>query len=489
MQHAGGIFDTINDNYIPKSERDYFDRTRDFIYLDDIHKTYVDQQFILDGRNIPIHILSHIVQVGGDCDTIMNALIVLRQYKESPTTPLTTFDARLCVYIYKCIFTEDYFEPASYTTVDNYGVRIAQSIKEPELAQKLIKIIQSDIDLSIIVSWVHIVYLTASILFYVQINRFRTLLVSQLVCFLSMCKNDKYCMWHIIASLFIFDAVELHNMLFDDLLRKCNIDYLVYTSIIDQYVTIMCNKTVFIDDVKNLFDTMSGRKNCHDTIVLINACSTGNLDMVKNILLPQNIYSDSLHVTPLHASCINGHINIVNYLLNAQPSNAYLNGVTLNNETPIDYAVIGNHKQIINLLLARGGKVSDNTYDRYRYGMYIPDAIIDCVKDESIAHIEKIVKDCPIINYADTYRNTPIHMASLYGNFEGVKYLLDKGRMGRMGIDINIKNKSQDLPISMAIMGGHRDIVGLLLVSKTTLYYLSSYIKLYCRQHMFPSFY
>src|SRR3954447_23960420 len=91
---------------------------------------------------------------------------------------------------------------------------------------------------------------------------------------------------------------------------------------------------------------------------LHNAARAGDLARVKALLAAGASVAerDSLGGTPLHDAAWGGDLAIVQFLLDkgADPNAKHLES----NSTPLDYAVITNHRDVVELLLGRGAKLN-----------------------------------------------------------------------------------------------------------------------------------
>ena len=123
--------------------------------------------------------------------------------------------------------------------------------------------------------------------------------------------------------------------------------------------------------------------------------------------------------TPIHIASINGHLPIVEYLIEKQQVDIEIKGK--NKITPLHYACQYGHLPIVEYLISKGANI--------------------VAKDESGNYVIHYAAEgglLPIVQYLIEKQNidkdirgwkerTPLHVASIYNHIEVVKYLVSKG--------------------------------------------------------------
>lgn len=126
--------------------------------------------------------------------------------------------------------------------------------------------------------------------------------------------------------------------------------------------------------------------------------------------------------TLMHVYCAEGNTQVVKFLL-GHGATASILAVDENLRTPLHYACISGHKEIVNLL----------------------------------------IKDGAIVNALDTNGETPLHFATFYGHTEVVEALLDHKA------STNVCNKHNLSPLHYAAAGNYPDIIKKLFVANPEL--------------------
>lgn len=88
------------------------------------------------------------------------------------------------------------------------------------------------------------------------------------------------------------------------------------------------------------------------------AARTGDVSRVRELLAdrPRSVNAlGNADNTPLHYAALGGHREIVELLL---AHGALVNGVNRDGQTPLFFAVLGRHREVARLLLARGASMS-----------------------------------------------------------------------------------------------------------------------------------
>jgi ankyrin repeat protein len=178
---------------------------------------------------------------------------------------------------------------------------------------------------------------------------------------------------------------------------------------------------------------------------IYDAASSGDLVKVKALLKgkPSLVFdTDYGHATPLHAAAYEGHKDVAELLL---AKGADVNAKNIIGQTPLDLAAGNDHKDIMDLLMAH--KADVNIHDAAAGGyMKIVSAMIQ--------------QNPALLSSDDIYGNSPLHCAAARGHID-VSALLLANRA-----DVNAKDKGGSTPLHLAARNGHKDVVKLLLANK-----------------------
>ena len=198
---------------------------------------------------------------------------------------------------------------------------------------------------------------------------------------------------------------------------------------------------------------ITGTKDSEDEIGLFMAAVSGRIDMLEHLAeqgLNVNATDDGGR-TPLHYAALRGQFESVRTLLRlgGQKSMTMVAGRL---GTPLHQAVAEGHKDIVSFLLNEG--CSSNLVDSIGRSL-----IHFAVAYGRIDILEILVKHGGDLNMGDDEDQTPLHFAARRGQFESVRTLLRLG--GRKSMTI-VAGRS-GTPLHMAVAGGYKDIVSLLL--------------------------
>ena len=187
--------------------------------------------------------------------------------------------------------------------------------------------------------------------------------------------------------------------------------------------------------------------------VLHFAALCGQIHMIEMLAeqgLDVNI-GDNKGLTPLHAAAFNGKLESVRTLLRLGGSES-MTKVAGKHGTPLQLAVAGGHKDIVSLLLNEGCRI--NVVDSEGRSA-LPIAAL-CGQ---IHMIEMLAEQGLDVNIGDNKGLTPLHAAAFNGKLESVRTLL---RLGGSESMTKVAGKA-GTPLQLAVAGGHKDIVSLLL--------------------------
>ena len=152
---------------------------------------------------------------------------------------------------------------------------------------------------------------------------------------------------------------------------------------------------------------------------LIQACKTGDLKYVKNLLasgfnINQTLFNAKSSL--LHYASIFGHLESVKYLIK---KGANINAKNLQGTTPLHKAVFYKRNETAKYLIDQGAKINDQ----------------------------------------DSYKQTALHIAVEVEDLAMIKYLLDQGA------DLDIKDVQNETPLDLAKYKKNYDIIE--LITKT----------------------
>ncbi|CAI7722907.1 ankyrin-repeat protein, putative [Plasmodium vivax] len=194
---------------------------------------------------------------------------------------------------------------------------------------------------------------------------------------------------------------------------------------VDAYVDTF-RETLGDDLADDLTDHMADRFTDHlsDDITDLQpihlATKEGNLALVKKMLQAGtyiNSKTKTRQFTPLHLSASRGDIDAVRFLIE---NDADVNALSCDNETPLWCASISNHLNVCKYFLSHGA-LPNLTLGRKRY------------------------------------YDSPLHAASMMGNYEIAKLLIENGA------DVSCLDSNQLEPVHYASFEGHKGIVKLLI--------------------------
>ena len=185
--------------------------------------------------------------------------------------------------------------------------------------------------------------------------------------------------------------------------------------------------------------------------LMLSAAEAGNTKRLVSILeYVRNInFADDRNKTALHKAATKGHKEIVQLLLSKggslEDKDALLN-------TPLHNATCGGHTSTVELLLTKGASIEAMTESLNATPLHL------AAVGGHTSTVELLLSKGASIEARDTTKRTPLHQAAYYGHTSTVELLLSKGA--------SIEAMTEYLnstPLHVAALCGHTSIVELLL--------------------------
>jgi ankyrin repeat protein len=220
-----------------------------------------------------------------------------------------------------------------------------------------------------------------------------------------------------------------------------------------------------IEAVKKLQDAL-GMKD--PDISIHDAVRTGNIEAVKKHLAAGTDVNAKKDVwdepTPLHRAASEDHKEIAELLI---AKGADVNATDGIRRTPLHLATSWGHKELVALLIAKGADVNA-TDNRGRTPLEFPirmrdTEIINLIREHGGRTGEELKGGEPVVEATQSEPTTAkapdisIHQAAEDGNIEAVKQYLDGG------VDVNAKDKLGWTPMFYAAFSGRKEIAELLI--------------------------
>ncbi len=175
------------------------------------------------------------------------------------------------------------------------------------------------------------------------------------------------------------------------------------------------------------------------------AAKNGDLEKVKAFLRADPTLiskKDSYGATPLHWAAMNGHQEIVELLL---ANSAEVNLKVIDGTTPLITAAVFGHKNVVALLLANGADVNAKNND----GM----TPLHAAADKGYKEIaELLLANKADVNGRDKIGLSPLHYAAGYGHKDVAELLLASGA------SINNKDSQGATPLRLADFKGQKEV-------------------------------
>jgi ankyrin repeat protein len=149
----------------------------------------------------------------------------------------------------------------------------------------------------------------------------------------------------------------------------------------------------------------------------------------------------------LHYAARNGYRHLVEFLLD---NGADMSSINTKGFTPIEVAMMRDHRSIVKLLVAKGAEVS------IHIAVYLGEVDQVSYFIESGVHVDAMVKllvaEGADVGAKDKWGWTPLDSAAEAGHVEIAELLIDKGA------DVNSRSNFGKTPLIKAAQGGHKAV-------------------------------
>eukprot|EP00930_Biecheleria_cincta_P001877 TRINITY_DN102966_c0_g1_i1.p1 TRINITY_DN102966_c0_g1~~TRINITY_DN102966_c0_g1_i1.p1 ORF type:complete len:711 (-),score=102.70 TRINITY_DN102966_c0_g1_i1:67-2166(-) len=191
------------------------------------------------------------------------------------------------------------------------------------------------------------------------------------------------------------------------------------------------------------------------------ACKSGKQEIVQ-LLLQGRASSNRQDYdgnTPLHWAAITGHTGIAQDLLEA---GAHKNRLNEHSETPLYLACAEAHLEFIKLLFARRADAHKGT----KHSSVLHAASSSPEGTEVVRYLIEERSMDPM--HAERGRHTPLHVASIVGAEDTVRYLLQRLAGDQLPKAVNAQTRGLETPAFLAAMEGHDHIVRELVAARAS---------------------
>ncbi|XP_046547545.1 serine/threonine-protein phosphatase 6 regulatory ankyrin repeat subunit A-like, partial [Haliotis rubra] len=182
------------------------------------------------------------------------------------------------------------------------------------------------------------------------------------------------------------------------------------------------------------------------------ACIEGHVDMVKYVL-SQKVADINSHGqyggTPVMVAAKRGHIDVFDLLVR---EGANVSLVDDNRDNILHVACIGGHVDMVKYVL------SQNVADINSQGQYGGTPVMVVAEMGHREVFDVLVKEGADVSFVDDNRNNILHVACIGGHVDMVKYVLSQ-----KVADINSQGQYGRTPVMMAANTGHREVFDVLV--------------------------
>lgn len=200
-----------------------------------------------------------------------------------------------------------------------------------------------------------------------------------------------------------------------------------------------------------------------DSVQVFNACRDGKLNDLKTMLCNLNveyrhtlIHSFTQGATPLVIACRNGHLCVVEYLIEdcnvdiTQPGCVSFDGETIEGAPPLWCAAAAGYLEIVHFLVSKGADVNQTTLTNST-------PLRAACFDGHIKIVKYLVSKKADIEIANRHGHTCLMIACFKGHLQIVKYLLT------MGAKVNRTSIKGNTALHDSAESGSLEIMKLLL--------------------------
>ncbi|XP_062700560.1 uncharacterized protein LOC115257643 [Aedes albopictus] len=188
-------------------------------------------------------------------------------------------------------------------------------------------------------------------------------------------------------------------------------------------------------------------KNCL-LLKVKDVCNGVGVVSSNNQILEANVNAvDRNEYTPIHWACISGHKEVVEILISKK---ANVEALDQNNFTPLHLACLNDHKEVVEILIREKVNIGALTNKK------CTPLHLACQNGHTEV-VEILIKEKANIEIFNQDNFTPLHLASLNGHEEVVEILIKKKA------NIEAFNQENGTPLHLASWNGHKEVVEILI--------------------------
>ncbi|KDP35568.1 hypothetical protein JCGZ_09006 [Jatropha curcas] len=221
------------------------------------------------------------------------------------------------------------------------------------------------------------------------------------------------------------------------------------------YVAAECGHADLVKEMMKYYDTGSAsikaRNGCDAFHI---AAKQGELETLV-VLMEANpdlaMTYDSSNTTALHSAASQGHVEVVNFLLEKGSSNL-VSIAKSNYKTALHSAARNGHLEILKALVNKEPGIATRIDKKGQTALHM------AVKGQKVELVDELIMSDPaLINMVDSKGNTALHIAARKGRAQIVSKLLDHKGLDKIAI-----NKSGETAFDSAEKTGHSEILSIL---------------------------